>query len=100
MWRSEWMIQPFLYTNMRLRQRNNTTVGRVVPSYLPRDYNGGLLSDCSKLLRFRNIGVHHTPSFHESGGIYRPIWIMYSESTRAYGHSIALKHLTEWVKQV
>jgi hypothetical protein len=59
MWRSEWMIQPFLYTNIRLRhQRNKTTVSRVVPSYLPRDYNGGLLGDCSKLLRFRNIRVH------------------------------------------
>jgi hypothetical protein len=29
----------------------------MVPSYLLRDYNGGLLGDCSKLLRFRNIGV-------------------------------------------
>jgi hypothetical protein len=43
----------------RLRhQRNKTTVGRIVPSYLLRNYNGGLLGDCSKLLRFRNIDVH------------------------------------------
>jgi len=49
----------FLYTNIRLRhQRNKTTVGRMVPSYLLRDYNAGLLDDCSQLLRFRNIGVH------------------------------------------
>jgi len=27
-------------------------VGRLVPSHLPTDYNGGLLGDCSKLLRF------------------------------------------------
>jgi hypothetical protein len=34
----------FLYTNIRLRhQRNKTTVGRIVPSHLPTDYNGGLL---------------------------------------------------------
>ena len=49
----------FLYTNIRLRhQRNKTTVGRIVPSYLLTDYSGGRLGDCSKLLRFRNIGVH------------------------------------------
>ena len=36
----------FLYTNIRLRH------------HLPREYNGDLLGDCSKLLRFRNIGVH------------------------------------------
>jgi hypothetical protein len=33
-------------------------LGRIVPSYLLRNYNGGLLGDCSKLLRFRNIDVH------------------------------------------
>jgi hypothetical protein len=34
----------FLCTNIRLRhQRNKTTVGRIVPSHLPTDYNGGLL---------------------------------------------------------
>ena len=45
----------FLYTSIRLRhQRNKTTVGRIVPSYLPRDYNGDLFGDCSRLLRFRN----------------------------------------------
>ena len=49
----------FLYTNIRLRhQRNKTTVGRIAPSYLPRNYSVGALGDCSKLLRFRNIGVH------------------------------------------
>jgi hypothetical protein len=49
----------FLYTNIRLRhQRNKTTVGRIVPSCLLRNYNGGLLGDCSELLRFRNIDVH------------------------------------------
>jgi len=43
----------FLYTNIRLRhQRNKTTVGRLVPSYLLTDYSGGLLGDCSQLLRF------------------------------------------------
>jgi hypothetical protein len=48
----------FLYTNIRLRhQRNKTTVGRIVPSHLLRNYTGGLLGDCSKLLRSGNIGV-------------------------------------------
>jgi hypothetical protein len=48
-----------LYTNIRLRhQRNQTTMGRIVPSHLAINYNGGILGDCSKLLRFRNIGVH------------------------------------------
>jgi hypothetical protein len=28
-----------------------------LPPAAPRDYDGGLLGDCSKLLRFRNIGV-------------------------------------------
>jgi hypothetical protein len=49
----------FLYTNIRLRhQRNKTTEGRIVPSYLPTDYNGDPLGDCSKLLSFRNIDIH------------------------------------------
>jgi hypothetical protein len=48
-----------LYTNIRLRhQRNQNDRGRIVPSYLLTDYSGGLLGDCSKLLRFWNIGVH------------------------------------------
>jgi hypothetical protein len=38
-------------------------VGRIVPSYLLRNYNGGLLGDCSKLLRFRNIDVHAREGF-------------------------------------
>ena len=40
---------------MRLRhQRNKATVGRIVPSHLLTYYNGDLLGDCSKWLRFRN----------------------------------------------
>jgi hypothetical protein len=46
----------FLYTNIRPRhQRNKTTMGRIVPSNLLIDYNGSLLGDCSKLLRFPNM---------------------------------------------
>jgi hypothetical protein len=45
-----------LNTNIRLRQRRSTTtVGRIVPSYLLTDYNGGILGNCSQLLSFRNI---------------------------------------------
>jgi|GEM_PF-1535905 hypothetical protein len=32
-----------------------TTVSRIVPSYLLTGYNGCPLGDCSKVLRFRNI---------------------------------------------
>ena len=39
-----------LYTNIRLRHQRNR-----VPSHLLTDYSDGLLGDCSKLLRFRNI---------------------------------------------
>ena len=35
------------------------------------------------------------PWFHESGGVYWSIWIMYSESKRAYRHSGRAEHLTE-----
>ena len=49
----------FLYTSIRLRlQRNETTVGRIVPSYLLRNYNGGPLGNWSQLLIFQNISVH------------------------------------------
>jgi hypothetical protein len=48
----------FLYTNIRLRHQRNK-----VPSYLRGDYNGGLLGDCSKLLRLRNIDVHTREGF-------------------------------------
>jgi hypothetical protein len=59
----------FLYTNIRLRhQRNKTTVGRMVPSHLRTDYNGGLIGDCSELLRLRNYSVH-TPVKCFSGAL-------------------------------
>src|ERR1039458_10081733 len=43
--------------NVCVAQRNKTTAGRIVPSYLLTNYSGGLCGDCSQLLRFRNIGV-------------------------------------------
>ena len=44
--------------NVCVAQRNKTTAGRIVPSYLLTNYSGGLCGDCSQLLRFRNSGVH------------------------------------------
>jgi len=59
MWRSEWMsyfscIQIYGCATRGTKR----AVGRIVPSHLLTEYNGGLLGDCSQLLRFRNIDVH------------------------------------------